>query len=191
MPLPIKLWGRLPKKGHMKMEVSTPPQSPEGSPRGWEWWDQHIQDCWTALSTFPLRITTITSFLPGAGSVPQRATKLCHADHCPGEQLEGVSVMSVYTDIQLWGWFQTTEEPFSPGSPAMFSISLILFPLGHCPVDDWLASPLSSCSWEFRPVLLKILVSSHFIFFMCLLAKKTSLSFPFYNWHYEDNRYTE
>lgn len=85
---------------------------------------------------FPLRITTITSFLPGAGSVPRRATKLCHADHCPGEQLEGVSVTSVYTHIQLWGWFQTTKEPFSPGSPAMFSISLILFPLGHCLMDD-------------------------------------------------------
>lgn len=58
MPLPIKLRGRLPKKGHMKTE-SVHPTSKSG---GWEWWDQHIWDCWTTLSTFPFRITTITSF---------------------------------------------------------------------------------------------------------------------------------
>lgn len=31
-----------PKKATWKWKVSTPPRSPEGSPRGWKSWDQHI-----------------------------------------------------------------------------------------------------------------------------------------------------
>lgn len=110
MPLPIKLWGRLPKKGHIKMESVHPTLKSRGLSERLGLMRAAHTGLLNNYLDFPLENHSPNSLLaaerhhfqqngvcPRCRGHPTDTCKLCHKGHCPGETPHNVNAMSLST----------------------------------------------------------------------------------------------
>lgn len=154
MPLPIKLWGRLPKKGHVKMQSVHPTLMSRRLCERLGLMRAAHMGLLSNYLDFPLENHSPNSLLAAETSfpaeclfffhdvkhIPRISAKLCHSSLCPGESPHNVNVVSVstLTFSVPCSWSQKTKGPSSKDPPSTLfppSISSQPSSLGHCSVN--------------------------------------------------------
>ena len=142
MPLPIKLWGLLPKKGHVKMQSVHPTLMSRGLCERLGLMRAAHMGLLNNYLDFPLENHSPNSLLAAETSfpaeclfffhdvkhIPQIPAKLCHSSLCPGESPHNVNVvsMSTLTFSVPCSWSQKTKGHSSKDPPStLFPIHLI------------------------------------------------------------------
>lgn len=177
MPLPIKLWGRLPKKGHINMESVHPILKSRGlSKRLGSMTAAHMGLLNNYLD-FPLESHNSNSLLAAETSFLGE----CHFSmmwRAAMRTTAQVNIVPVSTHSHLCRWSQKTRGPFSKDAPSTHilspSHSLHLFQVTT--LDHLHTSFLSSFS-EIRPVTLMFPMVFSLHLFYILICQEDFVEF--------------